>query len=144
MSFILADACVVTVNRANDVYERASVLVRGNRIANLGSKDELRAKEPNAAVIDCCSNAAPVFALQKVGAPHGRRLDLRNKNRRAHRLIKNGDELYGVTSRRKFATIKNDELYSLAGAPLGLTLADLNDDADALVKFKTRMSQAAA
>ena len=56
MSFILADACVVTVNRANDVYERASVLVRGNRIADLGSKDELRAKEPNAAVIDCCSN----------------------------------------------------------------------------------------
>ena len=56
MSLILADACVVTVNSANDVYERGSVLVRGDRIADLGSKAELTAKEPNAEVIDCRSN----------------------------------------------------------------------------------------
>ena len=56
MSFILADACIVTVNSANDVYERASVLVRGDRIADLGSITELTAKEPNAEVIDCGSN----------------------------------------------------------------------------------------
>jgi hypothetical protein len=43
-------------------------------------------------------------------------------------LIKNGDELCSVAGRRKFATVKNGELYSLTGAPLGLTLADLNDD----------------
>src|SRR6201982_2192404 len=56
MSFILADACVVTVNSANDVYERGSVLVRGDRISDLGLKTELTAKEPNAEVIDCASN----------------------------------------------------------------------------------------
>ncbi len=56
MSFILADACVVTVNSANDIFERASVLVRDNRIAEIGSKAELAAHEPNAEVIDCGSN----------------------------------------------------------------------------------------
>ena len=56
MSFIFADACIFTVNSANDVYERTSVLVRGDRIAHLGSKAELTAKEPNAEVIDCASN----------------------------------------------------------------------------------------
>ena len=50
--------------------------------------------------------------------------------------IKNGDELYSVASRRKFATIKDGELYCLTGASLGLTLADLNNDPDALAKFK--------
>jgi cytosine/adenosine deaminase-related metal-dependent hydrolase len=56
MSFILADACVVTINSANDVYERGSVLVREDRIADIGSKNELTAKEPNAEVIDCSCN----------------------------------------------------------------------------------------
>ena len=56
MSFILADACVVTVNSANDIFDRASVLVRDNRIADIGSKAELAAHEPNAEVIDCGSN----------------------------------------------------------------------------------------
>ena len=56
MSFILADACVVTVNSANDIFERASVLVRDDRIADIGSKAELAAHEPNAEVIDCGSN----------------------------------------------------------------------------------------
>jgi 5-methylthioadenosine/S-adenosylhomocysteine deaminase len=56
MSFILADACVVTVNSANDILDRASVLVRDNRIADIGSKAELAAHEPNAEVIDCGSN----------------------------------------------------------------------------------------
>jgi 5-methylthioadenosine/S-adenosylhomocysteine deaminase len=56
MSFILADACLVTINSANDVYERGSVLVREDRIADIGSKAELIANEPNAEVIDCGSN----------------------------------------------------------------------------------------
>src|SRR4029077_19606852 len=56
MSFILADACVVTVNSANDIFDRASLLVRDNRIADIGSKAELAAHEPNAEVIDCGSN----------------------------------------------------------------------------------------
>ncbi len=62
--------------------------------------------------------------------------------------IKNGDELYSVASRRKFATLKNGELYSLTGVPLGLTLADLNNDPDVVQKFKAlaerELSQAAA
>jgi 5-methylthioadenosine/S-adenosylhomocysteine deaminase len=56
MPLILADACVVTVNSVNDVHERGSVLVRGDRIADIGSKAELSAKEPDAEVIDCSSN----------------------------------------------------------------------------------------
>jgi len=56
MSFILADACVVTVNSANDVYEGGSVLVRDDRIAGIGSKAELTSKNPDAEVIDCGSN----------------------------------------------------------------------------------------
>src|SRR5262249_4388716 len=56
MSFVLADACVVTVNSANDVYESGSVLVREDRIAGIGSKAELTANEPNVEVIDCDRN----------------------------------------------------------------------------------------
>jgi hypothetical protein len=55
--------------------------------------------------------------------------------------IANGDELYSVATRRQVAIIKDGELYSLAGAPLGLTLAELNsrmtsDPDDVLAKFK--------
>jgi 5-methylthioadenosine/S-adenosylhomocysteine deaminase len=56
MSFILADACVVTVNSANEIHEGASVLVRGDRIADIGPKAELTAAEPSAEVIDCRSS----------------------------------------------------------------------------------------
>jgi 5-methylthioadenosine/S-adenosylhomocysteine deaminase len=56
MSFILADACVVTVNSANEVHELGSVFVRDDRIADIGSKAELIANEPSAEVIDCGSN----------------------------------------------------------------------------------------
>ena len=54
--------------------------------------------------------------------------------------VENGDELYSVATRRKFATIKNGVAYSLTGEPLGLTLADLNSqmtsDPDLLAHFK--------
>ena len=43
---------VVTVNSANDVYEGGSVLVREDRIADIGSKAELTSKNPDAEVID--------------------------------------------------------------------------------------------
>ena len=56
MSSILADACVVTVNSANEVHELGSVFVRDDRIADIGSKAELIANEPSAEVIDCGSN----------------------------------------------------------------------------------------
>ena len=56
MTFILADACVVTVNGARDILDRASVLVRGDRIAEIGSAATLKAKAPEADVIDCAGN----------------------------------------------------------------------------------------
>ncbi len=56
MTFILADACVVTVNAANDILEGGSVLVRGDRIAAIGARDQLLAAEPDADVIDCAGN----------------------------------------------------------------------------------------
>jgi hypothetical protein len=42
VTFILTDACVVTVNDARDVLDRASVLVRGDRIAEIGSGAALK------------------------------------------------------------------------------------------------------
>ncbi len=56
MSFILADACVVTVNSANEVFEGASVLVSGDRVTAIGPKAALIGENPSAEVIDCGSN----------------------------------------------------------------------------------------
>jgi 5-methylthioadenosine/S-adenosylhomocysteine deaminase len=56
VTVILADACVVTVNGANDILERGSVLVREDRIADIGSTAQLIAKEPHAEVVDCAGN----------------------------------------------------------------------------------------
>jgi 5-methylthioadenosine/S-adenosylhomocysteine deaminase len=56
VSFILANACVVTVNPARDILERGSVLVRDDRIAAIGTADELKRQAPAAEVIDCAGN----------------------------------------------------------------------------------------
>jgi 5-methylthioadenosine/S-adenosylhomocysteine deaminase len=56
VTFILADACVVTVNGARDILDRASVLVRDDRIAEIGSAATLKARAPEAEVIDCDGN----------------------------------------------------------------------------------------
>jgi 5-methylthioadenosine/S-adenosylhomocysteine deaminase len=56
VTFILADACVVTVNGAREILDRASVLVRGDRIAEIGSAATLKAKASDAEVIDCAGN----------------------------------------------------------------------------------------
>ena len=56
MSFILANACVVTVNGDNDILEGGSVLVRDDRIAAIGSTAELQSKAPEAEFIDCAGN----------------------------------------------------------------------------------------
>jgi 5-methylthioadenosine/S-adenosylhomocysteine deaminase len=53
VTFILADTCVVTVNGASDILDRASVLVRGDRIAAIGMRTALEAQAPEAEVIDC-------------------------------------------------------------------------------------------
>ena len=56
MTFILANACVVTINAAKDIHERGSVLVHEDRIADIGSTAKLTAKQPNAEVIDWAGN----------------------------------------------------------------------------------------
>lgn len=56
MSFILSDACVVTVNDSNDIIERGSVLVQNSRIAGIGSTAELSALSPEASIIDCAGS----------------------------------------------------------------------------------------
>lgn len=53
MSTILADACIVTMNPARDVLDRASVLIRGDRIAGIGTAARLSHENPDADVIDC-------------------------------------------------------------------------------------------
>lgn len=53
MTFILADACIVTVNDADEIIERGSVLVDGDRIAAIGTTAELSSLAPNAETIDC-------------------------------------------------------------------------------------------
>ena len=52
MSFILADACVVTMNAARDILDKSSVLVEGDRIASIGPRAQLTKTHPEAAVID--------------------------------------------------------------------------------------------
>lgn len=52
MSFILADACVVTMNPARDILDRGSVLVRHDRIAGIGSRERLARENPDAEIID--------------------------------------------------------------------------------------------
>ena len=56
MTFILANACVVTVNGTNDILEGGSVLVRDDRIAAIGNAAALKAEAPEAEVIDCAGN----------------------------------------------------------------------------------------
>jgi 5-methylthioadenosine/S-adenosylhomocysteine deaminase len=53
MSFILADASVVTMNGPRDILDRGSILIEKNRIAGIGTAARLAAKSPNAEIIDC-------------------------------------------------------------------------------------------
>ncbi len=52
MSFIIADACVVTMNPQHDILDRGSVLVVDDRIAAIGSRSGLAAAHPEAEMID--------------------------------------------------------------------------------------------
>jgi 5-methylthioadenosine/S-adenosylhomocysteine deaminase len=53
VTFILANACVVTMNAAKDILDRGSVLVSGDRIGAIGTDSQLIASFPDAEVIDC-------------------------------------------------------------------------------------------
>ena len=53
MTLLLADAWVVTMNPKREVLEQASILLRGDRIAAIGTRASLMSAEPMAEVIDC-------------------------------------------------------------------------------------------
>lgn len=53
MTILLADAWVVTMNPKREVLEHTSILLRGDRIAAIGSRAALERAEPTAEVIDC-------------------------------------------------------------------------------------------
>jgi 5-methylthioadenosine/S-adenosylhomocysteine deaminase len=53
LTFILANACVVTVNGGNDILDRGSVLVQADRITAIGNVAKLAASAPDATIIDC-------------------------------------------------------------------------------------------
>ena len=56
MSTILADCCVVTMNPQRDILYDASVLFADDRIAAIGPRAELQARDPQAEVIDCAGH----------------------------------------------------------------------------------------
>jgi 5-methylthioadenosine/S-adenosylhomocysteine deaminase len=53
MSFILADSWLITMNGRRDVLEDASVSIEGDRIAAVGTRQQLQQRFPTAEVIDC-------------------------------------------------------------------------------------------
>lgn len=53
MSFIFADAWLITMNSRRDVLERASIAVEGDRIVAVGTRAGLGHTYPAAEVIDC-------------------------------------------------------------------------------------------
>jgi 5-methylthioadenosine/S-adenosylhomocysteine deaminase len=53
MSFILADGWLITMNERREILERGSVCVENDRIAAVGSRQQLQQKYPGAEVVDC-------------------------------------------------------------------------------------------
>jgi 5-methylthioadenosine/S-adenosylhomocysteine deaminase len=53
MSFILADGWLITMNESREILERGSVCVENDRIAAVGSRQQLQQKYPGAEVVDC-------------------------------------------------------------------------------------------
>src|ERR1700676_5409470 len=53
MSFILSDAWLITMNGKRDVLEAASVCVEKDRIAAVGTRQDLQRRFPAAEIVDC-------------------------------------------------------------------------------------------
>jgi len=53
MTFILADAWLITVNERREVLEDASICVEQDRIAAVGTREALKQRFPEAEVVDC-------------------------------------------------------------------------------------------
>ena len=53
MSFILADGWLITMNERREILERGSVCVENDRIAAVGSRQQLQQQYPGAEMVDC-------------------------------------------------------------------------------------------
>src|SRR5215469_14960219 len=53
MTFILADAWLITMNDRREVLENASVCVENDRIAGVSTRQDLERRFPQAEVLDC-------------------------------------------------------------------------------------------
>lgn len=53
MTFILTDAWLITMNPQRDVLEKASVCVERDRIAAVGTREDLQRRFPEAELVDC-------------------------------------------------------------------------------------------
>ena len=53
MTFILADAWLITMNERREVLEGASVCIEQDRIAAIGTREALKQRFPEAEVLDC-------------------------------------------------------------------------------------------
>lgn len=56
MAYLLTDGWVITMNARREILERASLVIDGNRIQAIGTRQTLSAAYPQAEVIDCCGN----------------------------------------------------------------------------------------
>jgi len=53
VSYLLADGWIITMNPDRDILQQASLLISGDRIAAIGTRQSLQAANPEAEVIDC-------------------------------------------------------------------------------------------
>ena len=53
MSYILADGWIITMNDQREILEQASILVKGDRIAGIGTRNRLTQENPECQLIDC-------------------------------------------------------------------------------------------
>jgi cytosine/adenosine deaminase-related metal-dependent hydrolase len=53
MTFILADAWLITMNERREVLEGASVFVEQDRIGAVGTREALKQRYPEAELVDC-------------------------------------------------------------------------------------------
>jgi len=53
MSFIFSDAWLITMNGRREVLEEASVCVEKDRIAGVGTRQDLQRRFPEAEIVDC-------------------------------------------------------------------------------------------
>ncbi|WP_158780894.1 amidohydrolase family protein [Pantoea sp. BAV 3049] len=53
MSYLLADGWIITMNPDRDILQQASLLIAGDRITAIGTRQSLQTASPEAEVIDC-------------------------------------------------------------------------------------------